>query len=107
MSRTGPRPNAWKVKGEIPHQQYLAWLQTKAQANFRGEVFALTFEQFQQLWADNWHLKGRGKESYCLTREDPDGAWIIGNVMCIPRVEHLRRQKVYKGQRNGKQLAES
>lgn len=96
MARTGLRPHLWKVQGEIPHQQYLAWLQMRAQANYRKEIFALTFEEFQQLWIDRWEQKGRASDDYCLTKEDPEGAWIWGNVLCIPRVEHLRRQKLYK-----------
>lgn len=102
MPRSGPRPHCWKVQGEIPHKQHLAWLQMRAQANYRGEIFALTFEEFQRLWLGNWDNKGRSNSSYCLTREDPDGAWIIGNVSCVPRIEHLRRQKFYKSRnKNG------
>jgi hypothetical protein len=99
MSRLGPRPHCWKVQGEIPHAQYLAWLQMKAQANYRREVFAISFEEFRQLWQGQWERKGRGVEDYCLTREDPTGAWIWGNVLCMPRIEHLRRQKLYKKER--------
>lgn len=96
MSRTGPRPHVWKVQGEQNHQQYRAWVQARAQANYRKEVFLLSFEDFQRLWQAHWHQKGRGRLDYCLTREDPDGAWELSNVECIPRVEHLRRQKYYK-----------
>lgn len=99
MSRSGPRPHCWKVQGEIPHQQYLSWLQMRAQANYRKEQFMLSFEEFQTLWLGHWDQKGRGQNHYCLTREDPDGAWIRGNVVCIPRLEHLRRQKLYKKER--------
>lgn len=96
MPRKGPRPHVWKVQGELNHSQYLAWLQMKAQAQYRREVFAIGFEEFQRLWGDNWHRKGRGIEDYCLTREDPKGAWIWGNVQCMPRIEHLRRQRLFK-----------
>ena len=68
----------------------------RAQANYRGEVFALTFEEFQLLWLEHWERKGRGNTDYCLTREDTEGAWIWGNVMCTPRINYLRRQKIYK-----------
>jgi hypothetical protein len=96
MPRTGTRPHVWKVQGEIPHQQYCAWLQARAQANYRRECFQLTFEQFQRLWQKHWHQKGRGSDDYCLTREDPKGPWDIDNAICIPRVEHLRRQRLFK-----------
>jgi hypothetical protein len=105
MPRSGPRPHCWKVQGEVPHKQYLAWLQMRAQANYRKEIFALDFEQFRLLWVGHWERKGRGTDDYCLTREDPDGAWIMGNVVCMPRVEHLQRQKLYKMEKrkNGNQ----
>lgn len=99
MSKKGPRPHLWKVQGEIPHQQYLVWLQMRAQANYRKEVFALSFEDFQRLWLGRWEQKGRASGDYCLTRDDPDGAWIIGNVQCLTRAEHLRRQKYYKARK--------
>lgn len=102
MSRTGPRPHCWKVQGEIPHKQYLAWLQMKAQASYREESFELTFEDFQRLWQKNWDRKGRASDDFCLTRQDPMGAWSPENTLCVRRVEHLRRQKLYKKeQRNG------
>ena len=96
MPRQGPRPHCWKVPGEVPHEQHIAWLRAKAQAVYRGEVWLLTFEEFQTVWLGYWQQRGRSSTSYCLTREDPDGAWAIGNVACIPRIEHLRRQKLYK-----------
>ena len=96
MSRTGPRPNCWKVQGEIPHKQYLAFLQMRAQANYRKEEFNLTFEDFQKLWQYHWDKKGRATDDYCLTREDPEGPWDRDNAICILRVDHLRRQKLYK-----------
>lgn len=106
MSRTGLRPHTWKVQGKIPHEQYCAWLQMRAQANYRQEEFNLTFEEFQTLWKDHWDMKGRGSDQYCLTREDPDGAWDAKNTSCILRIEHLRRQKLYKKDRhNGKQIS--
>jgi hypothetical protein len=96
MSRTGTRPERWKVQGEIPHAQYCAWLQMKAQASYRKEIFTLSFEDYQSVWGNNWHLKGRGVNSYCLTRNDLDGAWTVDNILCIPRTEYLKRKKRWK-----------
>ena len=106
MSRTGPRPHVWKVQGDIPHKQYLAFLQMRAQANYRKEEFNLSFEEFQAVWRDKWDMKGRGVDDYCLTREDPEGPWDIKNVICLLRVDHLRRQKLFKqDKKNGKHHA--
>lgn len=103
MPRTGTRPHCWKVQGELPHAQYLAFLQMRAQANYRKESFELTFEDFQRLWSTHWDQKGRGRDHYCLTREDPKGAWDTSNTVCLLRVEHLRRQKLYKQDRKNGQ----
>ena len=97
MSRKGPRPHTWKVQGEEPHKQYIAWLRAKAQANFRKEVWLLSFEEFQKVWLGYWTRRGRSSTNYCLSREDVSGAWAIGNVSCCPRIDYLRRQRRYKG----------
>ena len=96
MSRQGPRPHVWKVPGKVPHDQYTAYMKMKAQANFRGEIFAITFEEFQRLWLGFWDQRGRGINNYCLTRTDPEGAWIWGNIECMPRLEHFQRQKQHR-----------
>ena len=98
MSRSGIRPHTWKVQGEIPHRQYCAWLQMRAQAMYRGEEFLLTFEDFQSVWAGRWHSRGRGSTDYCLTREDPEGAWDRDNTQCVERGQHLRRQRQLQNQ---------
>jgi hypothetical protein len=94
--KKGPRPHVWKVQGEVPHRQYMCFLQMRAQANYRDEPFELTFEDFQEVWNGKWELKGRGSTDYCLTRDDPTGAWVRGNVVCLPRIEHLKRQRLYR-----------
>jgi len=93
MPRSGPRPHVWKVQGEIPHQQYICWLRMKAQADFRGEPWQLSFEEFQQAWQGRWERRGRGKDDYCLTRVNIQTAWAQDNVECIPRIEHLRNSQ--------------
>jgi hypothetical protein len=96
MSRTGTRPHTWKVQGEVPHQQNLAWLRAKAQARFRGEVWLLDFDDFQRLWAGVWEFRGRGREDYVMARGDHLGAWALGNVEVIRRYEYLKRQREYR-----------
>jgi len=96
MARNEPRPHLWKVQGEIPHSQHIAWLRTKAQANYRSETWLLTFEEFQRLWQPYWHLRGRAATDYVMSREDPEGAWVIGNVDVVQRIEYLKRQREYK-----------
>jgi len=97
MPRKGIRPHTWKVQGEVPHKQYTAWLRAKAQANYRKEIWTLSFEEFQKLWQGVWDFRGRGRDDYVMSRDDHHGAWSIGNVSCIRRYEYLKRQSNYKG----------
>lgn len=89
-------PNRW-VSGPDPvkHKKYLIWLQQKNQANFRGEIWLLDFEDWLRLWADNWDKRGRKRDHFCMTRTDYEGAWALGNVEVITRAEHVIRQKAY------------
>jgi len=97
--KTKTRPHTWKVQGEVPHQQYRCWIQHRNQANFRGEEYTLTFEDYQHLWREHWDVKGRTSGSYCLNRPDPDLGWHLDNVECVPREEHLKRQRLYKARK--------
>lgn len=92
MPRTGTRPHVWKVQGFIPHQQYIAWQRSKAQATYRKEPWDLTFEQFQTAWGPLWERRGRRSGDYCMSRIDNEKAWSPHNVKCIPRIEYLRHQ---------------
>lgn len=100
--KKGLRPHTWKVQGDIPHEQHIAWLRAKAQANFRKEEWLLTFEEFQTLWEGMWHMRGRHVENYCLTREDSDGPWDTKNTVLVNRREHLQQQAKEKGGRFGR-----
>lgn len=93
--KKGPRPHTWKLGaeiGEYKHSMYLPWLRAKAQANFRNEPWELTFEEFYDLWKDDWPNRGRQPENMCMSRQDPDGAWDATNAMIITRKEHLTNQ---------------
>ena len=97
MSRSGLRPHTWKVQGQLPHQQNIAWQRAKAQANYRKEVWLLTFEDYQRLWQGLWEYRGRGRDDYVMMREDHQGAWSLDNVQVTRRFEYLRRQAQYRG----------
>lgn len=96
MPKKGLRPHTWKVQGAVAHEQYVSWLKSKAQAQFRGELWLLTFEQYQQAWMGQWDQRGRCRGDLCLTREDITGAWEYSNVTVMSRIEHLRRQKLFR-----------
>lgn len=83
------RPSAWIVKDPEQHRKYMPFLRARAQANYRGEKWSLTFDQFAALWGDLWDLRGRASTDYCMTREDPEGPWDTKNARVITRSESL------------------
>jgi hypothetical protein len=87
------RPYMW-VTGPDPrtHAQYRAWVQQRNQARWREEIWCLTFDQYQLLWAELWHLRGRLSTSYMMTRIDGDLPWSQANSIVITRQQHGQRQ---------------
>lgn len=87
-----PWNSKYKLFGddEIMRDKYYAWQKHRAQANFRGETYELTFDEWQQLWPDDlWFKRGRNSEDLCLTRYDFAGEWAIHNVTVCSRKEHF------------------
>ena len=76
----------------IQNEQRMAWNRMKAQAKFRGETWALAWEEFQAIWDRKWHLRGTNKESYVLTKINQEDSWTKDNVEICPRLEQWRRQ---------------
>lgn len=110
-ARGVPRPHVWKIgsdAGEYKHSMYHPWQMSKAQAIFRDEGWDLTFDEYYELWKDDWNNRGRKSENMCMTRLDPDLPWTKTNVMIVQRVEHLRKQNAlrttdaYKGKKMGR-----
>ena len=87
------RPYMW-VSGPDPrtHRQYRAWVQQRNQASWREELWSVTFEQYQTLWADLWEQRGRLKTSYMMTRINSDLPWTVNNCCVITRQQHGQRQ---------------
>lgn len=93
QGKPGPRPEMWKI-GPDPqrHERYIAYGRAKCQAVWRDEGWELTFEQYEELWRDRWHLRGRTKDTLCLSRRDYDLPWSLDNCEVITRKEHNQRQ---------------
>lgn len=90
--RKGPRPHVWKCgDDEYKHSMYEPWMKARAQANFRKETWTLTFEEYYDLWKEDWNHRGRGSDDICMTRKDVDGAWDKKNTILMTRKEHLKR----------------
>lgn len=89
----GPRPHVWKSgPDEFRHDMYTPWMRSRAQATFRNEGWDLTFEEYYDLWKDDWHNRGRKPDDVCMTRRDPDLSWSKDNCYIITRKEHLAEQ---------------
>lgn len=87
-----PRPHVWRVaKDPETRLQYYNWMQARTQAVYRGAEWELTFRQWQNVWRDSWHLRGRDSDSLCITRIDRTKPWRRNNVELITRLELRRR----------------
>ena len=84
-------PDQW-ITGPDPQRRdkYYAYLKHKAQANFRGEEYSLTWEDWEDLWCEpNWSNRGRKITDLCLTRLDYKGPWSVDNVIVCTRRQHF------------------
>lgn len=89
----GPEPHRWfSGPDERRHNQYVAWLRAKAQANFRKEGWTMTFEEFEFMWNQDasWEQRGRGSDDLLMTRRDSSKPWSSDNCYIMLRGEHLR-----------------
>ena len=98
-ARGKPRPHQW-CTGPDPfkHSMYWPFQAHQAQARFRGDEHTLTFEEFFEIWKDEWDNRGRKAHNMCMTRKDSTGAWSKENIELITRQEHLERQGFYRQQ---------
>lgn len=88
------RPHTWKYgTDEFKHSMHQPFLQARAQAKFRNEEWNLTFDEFYDLWEDRWIHRGKNSVDYCMTRDEPTGAWEKKNVLVMTRYEQLIRSR--------------
>lgn len=90
------QPNKW-ITGPDPlhHRMYVAFGYNRVSARLRGESWALTWEQYRDIWLPNWHLRGRSADSLCMARRDIDGVWEQNNVHLITRKQHGQLVREY------------
>jgi len=84
------RPHVWIVSDPKYHVMYHPWQVHKAQAHYRGELYALSFDDFAAIWGDDWDFRGRGGDDLILTRIDSAGEWSLANCELRIRKEHLK-----------------
>lgn len=89
----GLRPHVWKSgPDELRHDIYNAFLKRKAQANYRKEGWFMDFEEFYDLWKDEWHNRGRLSHQMCMSRYDDERPWTRANTYIRSRYEQLLEQ---------------
>lgn len=92
----GPRPHVWQTGPDpVRHAQHTAWSRSRAQAHFRGETWALSFAQYEAVWADQWHRRSRLADGIMLMRKNWRLPWSVSNVDLVTReVFHQRQQQI-------------
>lgn len=89
-------PANWTGDRLINRDKYYAYLKHKAQANYRGEAYFLTWEDWQQIWPnDLWLKRGRKIDDLCLTRPTFAGPWSMQTVEVTSRRQHFLYKKAY------------
>lgn len=90
-----PNPNRWATGPDrLTHDKHYGWLKHKAQANYRGEEYSLTWEEWESLWTNElWLQRGRTAESLCLQQIDNECGWHATNVEIVTRIEHFAQIK--------------
>lgn len=97
---TGPRPHTWKAGTDpVRHDQYTAWLKARAQASYRKEPWEITFEQWVELWADQWHRRGRQQDCLMLMKRRWQEPWTRRNAQLVNRETFHQRQGKIKQER--------
>lgn len=93
--REGSRPQRWKYKDPDLHARHVPFLRARAQAVFRKESWLLTFEEFVELWGDQWQYRGRAGHALVMARRDPALPWSKANTFLIQRGENNLRTQRY------------
>ena len=64
-----------------------AWNRSRAQAHFRGEEWALSFDDYRRFWStpELWARRGRRIDDLCMTRVDDELPWNSNNCVIITR----------------------
>ena len=87
--RTGLQPQRWKTGTDpLKHEMYRPFTQAKAQAKFRNEAWDLTFDDYYNIWKDEWQNRGRETGCKILTRVDPSKSWNASNIHLQTRIRN-------------------
>lgn len=86
------RPQLWIHKDPLKHEMHHPWQARRAQAKFRGEEWDLSFDEFYELWKNDWYNRGRQRDNVCMSRKDSSLPWNKDNTIIVVRYDHLVEQ---------------
>lgn len=69
-----------------------SWRMKKNQAKFRREEWNLSFDEYVQIWGDQWIEHGREKNDIQMARIDPEQPWQPGNVDLVDQSVIAKRK---------------
>lgn len=72
-----------------------AYITQRNFAKYRGIEWDLTYADWCELWAEKWHLRGRGNDKYCMARHGDAGPYALWNVSIKTNLAN-RKEVVYK-----------
>lgn len=104
--KPGQKPHLWST-GTCPikHDKFLKWHQQRNQAQWRGETWAIDFEEFCELWAEHdWDQRGRKPSDLCMVRKSYELNWTLDNVHIVTRAEHWQHQHQQRRQQKLQQM---
>ena len=87
-----------KYSHDVDNNIFIDFLRARAQANFRGEGWEITEQEYFTIWSrDRYLRKGRAALELCMTRQDPTLPWTIKNAMVVTRRLHfqIRSQRYF------------
>lgn len=94
--KSGIYPHTWlSGPDHDDHRLYIDCQRARAQANFRGEGWTITEEEYIALWRrdDQFKRKGRRINDLCLVRIDLEKPWTLDNVEIKERALHFKRAR--------------
>ena len=82
-----PKHPYHRHKDPLDHKRNRWFVRSRAQAEFRGEQWNLTYEEFCEFWPTEEIINRRGRDgdSLCLTRLDPELPWDRTNTCQVTR----------------------
>ena len=85
--------NHRKYPLDTPYDERVKYSRAKAQAKYRREEWAFTFETWYNMWLESGVIEHRGSRPhhYCMVRLDTIEAWGPHNCIIVSRRTHMKK----------------